>query len=245
MASSGSTIVAATKYDDLKFSWWISSQSIENNTTTIGWKMELISGIYGQIIASSQSPWEITVNGTKYTGKENIGISDNATKTLATGSTTIAHNTDGSKSFSYSFSQSMYINFGGDYVGVVSGSGSGTIDAIPRKSSLSASDGTLGTKQTLTVKKQSSGFTHTITYSCGSKSGTICNKSSATSISWTPPNELAEASPTTSSVSVTLKIQTYNGSTAVGDPSSVTISCGIPYTNTFIPALAHTSSDAT
>ena len=83
MASSGSKSVSFTKWDDLKFSWWISSQSVENNSSVVSWKMELVSGQYGQINAGSQSAWSITVNGTNYTGKENIGIGNKTTKTMA------------------------------------------------------------------------------------------------------------------------------------------------------------------
>lgn len=138
MASSGYKSVNATSWDVLKFSWSIASQSVANNTSTISWKMELIAGTYGRISASSESAWRITVNGINYTGKKNIGISNNSTKELASGTTTIAHNADGSKSFNYSFSQDFYINFDGDYIGVISGSGSGTIDSIPRAATISS-----------------------------------------------------------------------------------------------------------
>lgn len=243
MAQSGSTSVSFTKYDDLKFSWWVISQSIENNHTVIGWKTELVSGSDGRIQHNYERPWNITVNGETYSGMADINVANWQTKQLASGTTTIPHNADGSKTFSYSFSQRTDITFSGVFIGAVTGSGSGTLDTIPRKSSLSASNGILGTAQTLTVTKQATNFTHTIKYQCGNKSGTICDKSSATSVSWTPPNELAEASPSLNYVSVTLTITTYNGSTSVGD-SSVVITCDIPYTSTFVPVLAHTSADA-
>jgi hypothetical protein len=138
MAKSGYKSVAVTKWDTLKFSWEIASQSVANNTSTVSWKMELIATDYGRISASSESAWSITVNGTNYTGKKNIGISNNATKTLASGTTTIAHTADGSKSFNYSFSQTMNITFSGEYIGTVSGSGSGTLDKIPRAATLTS-----------------------------------------------------------------------------------------------------------
>ena len=105
MATSGSKDVTVTSWDTLRFSWWVNSQSVASNTTTIGWKMELIAGAYGRISATGASPWSITVNGEKYSGSVNIGISNNATKELASGSTVISHDSDGGKSFSFSFSQ--------------------------------------------------------------------------------------------------------------------------------------------
>ena len=104
MAKSGSTSVAVTNYDTLKFTWTEKSQSIANNTTTIEWKLQLVAGSYGYINSTVSKSWSVTVNGVKYSGSNTVGIANNTTKTLASGTTTIAHATDGSKQFSYSFS---------------------------------------------------------------------------------------------------------------------------------------------
>ena len=111
MATSGSKSVTVTVVDELKFSWERTSYSVANNTSTISWKMELIAGSSGRISSTASKDWEVTVNGTKYSGTNTIGISNNSTKTLASGSTTISHNSDGTKSFSYSFSQYFGITF--------------------------------------------------------------------------------------------------------------------------------------
>ena len=138
MATSGSKSVVVTSWDTLKFSWERESYSIANNTSTISWKMELITGTYGRISSTYNRDWEVTVNGTKYSGTSNINIGNNSTKTLASGSTTISHNSDGSKTFSYSFSQYFGINFSGNLINTKSGSGSGTLDKIPRKANITA-----------------------------------------------------------------------------------------------------------
>lgn len=228
MATSGSSSVTVTSWDTLKFSWWQNSQSIPNNTTTIGWKLELIAGSSGRIDSSASKAWSVIVNGTKYSDSSTVGIGNNDTKVLASGTTTIAHNVNGTKTFSYSFSQSFSgITFSGSALGTYSGSDSGTLNPIPRKSTLSADNGTLGTAQTLTVTKADSSFTHTITYQCGSASGTISTKSSDSSISFTPPISLASQNTTGTSVSVVLTITTYSGNSDIGSASK-TISCAIP-----------------
>lgn len=227
MATSGYKSVTVTSWDTLKFSWWEDSQSIPNNTTTIGWKLELIAGSSGKISSTTSKAWSVTVDGTKYSGTNNVGISNNATKTLASGTTTIAHNSNGTKTFSYSFSQEFSITFSGANIGTKSGSGSGTLDTIPRASSLSVSNGTLGTAQTLTVTKHDGSFTHTITYKCGSASGTIATKSSNTSLSWTPPLTLAQQNTTGTTVSVVFTITTYSGDTSIGTATK-SIVCSIP-----------------
>lgn len=227
MATSGSSSVTVTSWDTLKFSWEVTSQSIANNTSTVAWKLQLIAESSGRIDSSASKNWTVTVNGTKYSGTNTVGISANTTKTLASGTTTIAHSSNGTKTFSYSFSQEFAITFSGTNIGTKSGSGSGTLNTIARKSSLSASNGTLGTAQTLTVTRQSSDFTHTITYKCGTATGTVVTKSSSTSISFTPPLSLASQNKTGTSVSIVLTIETFNESTSIGT-NTKTISCAIP-----------------
>lgn len=137
MATSGYRTVSVTSYDSLKFSWERTSYSVANNTSTISWKMQLISTANGAISSSASKKWSVTVNGTKYSGTNTVGIAANSTKTLASDTTTIKHNSDGTKTFSYSFSQTFDINFNGT-VGTKSGSGSGTLNSIPRKATISS-----------------------------------------------------------------------------------------------------------
>ena len=61
MATSGSKSVKVTQHHTLKFSWSESSQSITNNTTTISWKMQLISE--SAIYSSASKGWKVVVNG--------------------------------------------------------------------------------------------------------------------------------------------------------------------------------------
>ena len=116
------------------------------------------------------------------------------------------------------------------------------MDTIPRKSTLSVANGTLGTSQTLSVTRKSTSFTHTITVTCGSKSSTICTKSSSTSISFTPPLSWASQNTTGTSVAVTYTIATYNGSTSIGS-NKYSVTCSIP--SSVKPSCSLTLSDAT
>lgn len=242
MATSGSKSIAVTSHDTLKFSWSLSSQSVANNTSTVTWKMQLISDGYGKISSTAAKDWSVTVNGTKYSGTNTVGIANSTTKTLASGTTTIAHASDGTKTFSYSFSQEFAITFSGSYIGTKSSSSTGTLTTIPRKSTLSVANGTLETTQTLTVSRKSTSFTHTITYKCGSVSGTICTKSTSTSIPFKPPISLASQNTTGTTVSVTYTITTYSGSTSIGS-NTYTKTCSIPAS--VKPTVSLAVSDAT
>lgn len=213
------------------------SQSVENNTSNVTVKV-IASWTGGSWNHTSPSGW-VKINGKKYTFSKSFNTNKTTTgsTTLVTKKVNIAHNDDGTKTLSCSASFATGVSSG-----TVTASKSKTLTTIPRKSSLSVGDGTLGTNQTLTVTRQSSSFTHTITYSCGTASGTICSKSTSTSISFAPPLSLASQNTTGTSVSITYTITTYNGSTSVGS-NTYTKTCSIPAS--VKPSCKVTVSDAT
>ena len=200
----------------LRFGWWQDSQSIANNNSVVGWHLQLIAS-GGSISSSASKSWAVTVNGTNYSGTTKIGINNGATKTLASGSTTIAHNADGTKSFSFSFSQQFDINYSGvGWIGTKSGSGNGTLTTIPRTSSVSSTNANIGENITITINRASSSFTHTLTYSFCNLSGTIATKTSSTSVSWKLPTTFYAQIPNSKSSWGTITCDTYSGSTKIG-----------------------------
>ena len=214
------------------------SQNIANNTSNVTVKVTA-KWTYGSYNATGLCTGSITIDGTKHSFSGitfNTGKSTSGSQTIMTKTVNVKHGDDGTKKLSCSASFDTRVSSG-----VVSASASKTLTTIPRKSTLSASNGTLGTAQTLTVTRKSTSFTHTITYKCGSASGTIAAKSSSTSISWTPPLSLAQQNTTGTSVSVTLTITTYSGSTSVGS-NTLTISCSIPAS--VVPTVSIAVSDA-
>lgn len=228
MASSGSKSVSVTAYDTLRFSWSQVSQSVANNTTKVSWTLQLVAGSSGRISSTASKDWSVTVNGTNYSGTNTVGISNNATKTLASGSTTIAHTADGSKSFNYSFSQEFGITFSGKSIGTVSGSGSGTLNTIPRATTptLSASSVNMGSAVTISTPRASGSFTHDLAYSFGGSSYTSIATGVGTSYSWTVP-DLASRIPNATSGTLTVRCVTKNGSTTVGT-KTVTMTAKVP-----------------
>lgn len=138
MATSGSINVTVTQWDTLIFSWEAASQSIANNTTNVAWKLQLKTGKYGRISSTASKDYKIVVNGTVYEGTNKIGIENNQTKTLVSGTTTVKHNNDGSKTFSYSFTQEIDVTFSGTKIYSKSGSGTGILNDIPRKATITS-----------------------------------------------------------------------------------------------------------
>ena len=217
MASSGSKSVTVTSWDTLKFSWWQVSQNIANNKTVVGWRLDLVAGSSGRISSTASKDWAVTVNGISYSGTNTIAVGNNATKTLASGQTTITHNTDGSKEFAYTFSQEFGITFSGSAIGTKSGSGSGTLNTIPRATTptVSASSVDMGGKVTISTPRASSSFTHDLAYSFAGSSYVSITTGVATSYSWTVP-DLASKIPNAVSGTLTIRCITKNSGATVG-----------------------------
>ena len=200
----------------LRFNWSQSSQSIANNNSVVSWNLQLIAS-GGSISSSASKSWAVTVNGTNYSGTNTVGISSGTTKTLASGSTTIAHNADGTKSFSFSFSQQFDINYSGvGWIGTKSGSGSGTLTTIPRTSSVSATNANIGENITITINRASSSFTHTLTYNFSELTGTIATKTSSTKVTFTLPTSFYTKVTNSKTSWGRVICETYSGSTKIG-----------------------------
>ena len=203
---------------------WTATQSIANNTSTISWTLSTAGGYSSWM---TERTVYVDIDGERVFSKTEAV--DRYRGTIATGTKSISHNSDGTRSFSVSLGAAIY------YSSVeCTGSQTFTLDTIARASTLSVSDGTLGTKTTLTADRKSSSFTHTLTWECGNYSGTLATKSSATSWPFTPELKLASVAPYGQKVYCTYTLSTYNGSTLVGTdskaawfaiPSSVKPSC--------------------
>lgn len=236
MATSGSTSVAVTSYDTLKFSWSESSQSVASNTTTISWKLQLIATSSGSISSTASKAWSVTVNGSKYSGTNTVGIAAGATKTLASGSTFIYHNADGTKTFSYSFSQEFDITFSGATIGTKSSNGHGTLDTIPRATTptLSATSVDMGSKVTISMPRASSDFTHELAYSFAGGSYVSIATDVGTSCSWVVP-DLASKIPNATSGAMVIRCITKSGSTTIG---TKTVNMTVKVPTTVVPSIS-------
>jgi hypothetical protein len=207
---------------------WSATQNTSGNYSTITCTHKLICDstwalyIDGRTITCTVN----SVNKTVYTS----GVSTGGGTTIVLGTTThtVTHSSNGTGSFSLSSVYPIQATIQGTYQASISVSGSATLNTIPRASSMSFNEFTMGTAGTITVNKASSGFTHTITYAFGSKSGTIVSKTSNTSASWTPAvNELAGQIPDSTRGVGTLTLITYSGNTEVGR-NAYTFYCNVP-----------------
>ena len=198
------------------------SQSVANNTTTLSITVNFYR---------TNSGYESYGSGTLYckiydTWYEQAITSSQVIKyaaetTLFSKTVTVPHTADGVRDCwvgAYIQHDVVTSEHQGRYV---------TLTTIPRMSSFSAPNGTLGSALKISITRKSDTFTHTLTYKCGSASGTIVTKTTATSVNWTPPLSLAAQNPTGVNVPITLTMTAYSGSDSLGS-SSVNISCAIP-----------------
>lgn len=210
-------IIKTDVLDDSYFwvQWSQNSQNIEDNSTIINWSCGFHPGHKYYLNAIKMS--SVVINGVEvYSGGTYSNITDYQDRTFASAVLKIAHTPDGSKSFTISgFSGWIYAS-GNTYAS----SQTFTLPTIPRASSVSCSSANIGSNATITINRASSSFTHTLTYSFGSLSGTIATKTSSTNISWTIPTTFYGQIPNSKSGTGTITCDTYNGSTLIGSKST-------------------------
>ena len=206
MATSGS--LTTTKYDGryYKLEWERTSTSVSNNTSTIKWTL---SALGGNSSWYAERTLTVVIAGT--TVKSKTSRVERYTGEIDSGTLTIKHNTDGTKSFSASVKAAVV---GSDVN--CSGSKTFTLTAIPRASTVSATSATLGGSTTITISRAVSSYTHTLTYTFGSLSGTIVSKTTSTSYKWTLPSNFSGQMGSSTSKNCTITCETFNGTTSMG-----------------------------
>lgn len=232
--------------------------SIENNTSTVYWKLV---GYLGS--GASSSHWysnsyhtiSVKINGSTVYSLPNttqkaisIGTNTSASSpiTIASGYATVPHNSDGSKTCACSFSVVYRYNSAFTW----KGSGNVGLTTIARASqpscitypSTTKNVGNLGSTIMIHMNSKSSAFRHTVRYAWGNKSGTIASNVQD-NCSWKIPLDFANNVPNATSSWGTIYVDTHNGSKLIGT-KSVTFTAAVP--STMAPSISSINlSDAT
>lgn len=205
---------AGSQYPDRIRVEWSSSQSVANNTSTIYWTVKSAGGTGNSYSYVMAGPVTVNIAGvTVFSRSDRFEMHVGAT--LGSGSFTLTHNTDGTKSFSAWAEAAIYTY-------AVSSTKYGYSVDLPqilRASSISVSGNTMGSQLTINISKASSSFTHTLTWQFGNQTGTIASQTSNPSIAWTPPISLASQIPNKTSGNGTIWCTTFNGGTNIGQKS--------------------------
>ena len=218
MASSGivKTNIVYDSYFWVK--WELASQNIAGNKSTISWSCGITPGhkFYSNAVKMSA----VTINGSQvYAGGTYSNITDYKERTLASGTLDISHSSDGSKTFTVSaFSGKVWKEDSGGYLTATAEAKSFALPTIPRATVPVIGAVVMGQTVTIGLPRAVSSFTHTLTYTFGSSSGTIA-EGAGTEAQWAVPYDLAVQIPNNASGTGTLTCKTYSGSTLIGTQS--------------------------
>lgn len=199
------------------------SQSITANTSTVNWRMTVSrTGAYYTHNHQGDSTLSLNLDGSNVHYSYPTWETSGEEYTLASGSSTISHNADGTKTLPISCT----FNPNNGLHGTITVSASLSLTTIPRSSSVSVSPGVIGSSVTININRQSSSFKHTVRYSWAGKSGTIATNVD-TSTTWTIPLDFANDIPNSASGTGTVYVDTYSGSTKTGTQST-TFTASVP-----------------
>lgn len=199
------------------------SQSITANTSTVNWRMTVSrTGAYYTHNHQGDSTLSLNLDGRNVHYSYPTWETSGEEYTLASGSSTISHNADGTKKLPISCT----FNPNNGLHGTITVSASLSLTTIPRSSSVSVSPGVIGSSVTININRQSSSFKHIVRYSWAGKSGTIASNVD-TSTSWTIPLDFANDIPNSASGTGTIYVDTYSGSTKTGTQST-TLTASVP-----------------
>lgn len=222
----GSNLTLETTYS-------VKSQDIAKNQSVVNVVVKLKANSYAAISGAGTKPLTIFVNSTTSGAiiQVDVNISQGQTKTLLNNDYTIGHDADGNKTFD--ISTKLDIN--------VSNYGSATVafkaymPKINRTSTVSVPTATLGSAVNIAISKADTNYTSTLRYDWYGQTGTIVDKTTSTSYSWTPPISLASGIPNSVSGSGKVYIDTYSGTSLLGT-SSATLTANVP--SSVVPTLS-------
>ncbi|EMG26238.1 DUF859 domain-containing protein [Streptococcus parauberis] len=215
----------------LDASYVVKSQDIAKNQSIITLTVKLKANGYAYITGASTKPLTLNVNGGGAIPQVDVNISAGQTKTIWQADYPITHNADGTKSFT--ISSKLDIN--------VSNYGSATVafpaymPKINRTSTVNVPDATLGSAVNIAISKADTNYTSTLRYDWYGSTGTIVDKTTSTTYSWTPPISLASGIPNSVSGSGKIYIDTYSGTSLLGT-SSTTLTANVP--SSVVPTLS-------
>lgn len=217
-----------------------SSYNVQNNTSVVAYTLRAVSTKalqYGSWeYGAANTQYNIVINGTSVaSGYKTYDFRNYQTLTVASGTTTVTHNDDGTKVVACSAS---YCG-GSSPIGSATASGNLTLTTIPRASEITcASPVAMASSQTVTVTQKSASFSHKLYYSTDGETFTQIGSGTATkNYTWTVPNT-ASSVPNAESTTYILKCETFTNSNYEGDPLESTLSITATVPASYVPTIA-------
>lgn len=199
------------------------SQNITANTSTVNWRVTVSrTGAYYTHNHQGDSVLSLSLDGRNVHSSNPTWHTSGEEYTLASGSSTINHNSDGTKTLPISCT----FNPNNGLHGTITVSGSLGLTTIPRSSSVRVGAGVIGSTITININRQNPSFKHTVRYKWAGKSGTIASNVD-TSATWSIPIDFANDIPNSASGTGTIFVDTYSESTKTGTQST-TFTASVP-----------------
>lgn len=199
------------------------AQNIAANTTTVNWRATVSRPVYYHTYnKQGDSTLSLSLDGRNVHSSNPTWEVWDGEVTLARGSSTITHNTDGSKTLPLSCT----FNPNNGYHESITVTANISLTTIPRASSVSVNAGIIGSPITINISRHSSSFKHTVRYVWGNKSGTIASNID-TSTTWMIPLDFANEIPNSTSGTGTIYVDTYSAGTKTGTQSTI-LTASIP-----------------
>ena len=245
--TSGYTFQNGTRY--LTFSWELVSQSVEDNTSLISWKL---TGGGSYPYNPVCSDFHVEIDGdVVYDKPDSFHANVFPDQVVASGKKTIKHDSDGKKSFKVYVEAGIYV-----HAANCSGSEDFSLTTIPRASTItSAAAVTLGNKCSVKWTPKATSFYYKLVFKLGDQSKSITGIAPKTTSAYTyteytiPLSWASEiTSATTDTVTVTLTTHTASSCTSenqVGSADAETFTVTVPETSDTQPSVNMTLSTVT
>lgn len=219
------------------------SYSIENNTSQVEWWVGIRSNTAYHSHYGLSETYVVNINGTVvHNAVHTPTVNSGATVWVASGTTTVSHNADGSKSISVSASFNNADR--GTYLPTTgSCSGSLNLTTIPRATTPSIDKPSLdcGSAIKISGTSASSNFSHKVYVTWNetkTQIGTIASGTTTPSFSYTIPTAWEKNIPDSTSGIATFTLETISGSTSVG---SKTVNATIKVRSGVVPSIGTVS----
>ena len=200
------------------------STSVTANTSSVSYSFYITRGSTG-FYASQTFSWNITIGGQTIAisnFKFQISTSDPAQQLIKSGTVTVAHNSDGKKTMSFSVSTPDASWISSTYgPTAMSMTGEWALTTIPRASTVIMSSASVNIEDLVIIGiySNSSTFTHKLVYTCGTIIDEVLYDNlpgNTQNYAWTIPTKIYQQIPNAKSIQCTVTCYTYSGGVEIG-----------------------------
>lgn len=219
--------------------YWSAVQSVDGNYSDVTATLYYSRSNSGYTTTGTWSGG-ITINGSRTSGSRYLSIAYHSETMAISATVRVYHDADGSKAIVISADGAISATS----LSSTSISAAITLDTIPRATTpgLSASSVDMGSKVTINLPRASSSFTHKVWYRPSGGAWVVIADNVATSYVWTVP-DLAASIPNATSLKLEIDVETFSGSTKIGE-KSVYMTATIP--TSVVPSISSVAaSEAT